>query len=78
MTTLTPEQMRALAEDMHGYRTPVDTIVAAQSALRSAADQLEALQRLSDSWKREGVTPDFWIELNRALRTGGTAPQDAP
>jgi len=45
------------------------------TALRAAADQLEAVHRLSDSLKREGVAPDFWIELNRAIRTVDAAPQ---
>lgn len=73
MTALTPEQYRALAneyagvfmEGQYGYETPIP------AALRTAADQLEAVHRWN--WRHEGTFADDELE---AILTTGTAPQE--
>ena len=70
MTAPTPEQMRAMASGISGieFAVPEQTgqrVIAAQQALRAAADQLEAVRQevsnyagwyeysLEDSWRFE-------------------------
>jgi hypothetical protein len=72
MTAPTPEQMRALAEDVqhtvdNGYEFAPENVVA---ALRTAADQLEAVQKVLDDPLRR------WIDVARIMRTADTAPQE--
>jgi hypothetical protein len=78
--TTTPEQMRALANSTEALANAFETDRKHQrelaAALRAAADQLEAVRELADDWKRLGVAPDFWIELNRALRTASQEDRD--
>jgi hypothetical protein len=74
---LTPQQMRGLADELdeeaqdwdgEGVVGPKFTNGAA--ALRTAADQLEAVRALSDRWKREGVLSAYTTELAAALTAG--------
>lgn len=52
MTAITPEKMRAIADDLKSaaaieFGATGDTMFAAQTALRAAADQLETVRNLT-------------------------------
>lgn len=68
MTTHTPEQMRALADE---HWMPHEQEVS--DALRAAADQLEAVRALADLYERSGRTST--ARLIREV-TADTAPQE--
>lgn len=68
MTATTPEQMRALADQVKNYWPPRAEI---QAALRAAADQLEAVRR----WNHRDGYHLADRELD-AILAGDTAPLD--
>lgn len=90
MTTLTPQQMRELAEDndvantvTRGLTLVQRRILAGESAraLRAAADQLEAVRRLvKRSGRHLGMNGEYYTVPMRdldAILAADTAPQEA-
>lgn len=83
MTAPTPEQMRALANDANWRSQKLDhaddrrAIRNYETALRAAADQLEAVQvRVRDYYYENGFTESSADHLI-AFLTSDTAPQEA-
>lgn len=71
MTALTPQQMRELADVLAGYHSWKD-VRNGSSALRAAADQLEAVQ----VWTREHYHHFQEISELDTILTADTAPQE--
>lgn len=77
MTAPTPNQLRALADDLERgsgrYRSEV--IADAIAALRSASDRLEAVQATIDLYRGDNDIEAHWLvgRLDVALSTGGEA-----
>lgn len=72
MTNFTPEQYRALSDlDALDYRFHMNDV---RTALRTAADQLEAVRALH----RHDIGGEFWVAASPldAILTAGTAPQE--
>ncbi|WIE60761.1 hypothetical protein DEI97_013525 [Curtobacterium sp. MCLR17_032] len=92
MTALTSKEMRVVADDLqrgNSGRFRSEVIAEAETALRTAADQLEAVQEAYEDFApwcvgffgRNEKWPDGVEQHLRDLRialTADTTPQDAP